>query len=76
MRIEEFINKFKDQLEDSNVEIGPETNYSNSEFWDSLTAMVVKVMIEDDYGVDLQPEKITSFNSIQELFDFVISNRN
>lgn len=74
MTIDNFIEKFKDQLEDTSLEITPETNYSNAEYWDSLTAMVMKVMLEDDFGIDIQPEKITAFNSVQELYDFVVEN--
>lgn len=76
MTLEYFIEKFKDQLEDTSVEINPDTNYSVAEYWDSLTAMVVKVMLEDDYGVDVLPEEISKFNSIQELYDFVVSKTN
>ena len=74
MTIDNFIEKFKEQLEDPSVEITAETNYSNAEYWDSLTSMVVKVMLEDDFGIDIQPEKISAFESIQELYDFVIEN--
>lgn len=75
MDINQFIEDFKNQLEDTEVTILPSTDYSNQDYWDSLTAMVVKVMIEDDYKVDLHPEKITSFNTIQELFDFIVSEQ-
>ena len=75
MNIDKFIEDFKNQLEDTEVDINPQTDYSNQDYCDSLTAMVVKVMIEDDYKVDLQPEKITSFSTIQELFDFIVSEQ-
>lgn len=75
MNIIKFIKDFKNQLEDTEVDINPETDYSKQDYWDSLTAMVVKVMIEDDYKVDLQPEKITSFSTVQELFDFINSEQ-
>ncbi len=75
MDINKFIEDFKNQLEDTEVVIDPQTDYSNQDYWDSLTAMVVKVMIEDDYNVDVQPEKITSFGTIQELFDFIVSEQ-
>ena len=75
MNINKFIEDFKNQLEDTEVDIKPQTDYNNQDYWDSLTAMVVKVMIEDDYKVDLQPEKITSFSTIQELFDFIASEQ-
>ena len=75
MALNEFIEKFKSQLEDSNVEVTASTVYSNESYWDSLTAMVVKVMIEDDYGVDIQPEKITSFKTIEDLYNFITENK-
>lgn len=70
-----FIHKFREELEDQNVEVTEKSNFSEEEYWDSLTAMVIKVMIEDSYGVDLEPEKISSFKTIKELFDHVTSLR-
>lgn len=75
MKIENFIENFKNQLEDVDTAIQPDTDFANAQYWDSLTAMVVKVMIEDDYGVDIQPEKISSFQSVQELFDFLFEKK-
>lgn len=71
MDIKQFIESIQNQLEDVNTSIDATTDYINLESWDSLTAMVVKVMIEDDYGVDVPVEKINSFSSIQELFDYI-----
>jgi acyl carrier protein len=71
MELKQFIANFQSQLEDVNTSIEPTTNYVNSEYWDSLTAMVVKVMIEDEYNVDIPVDKINSFSSIQELFDYL-----
>jgi len=71
MEISKFIEDFQNQLEDSTTPIKAETNYVNSDFWDSLTAMVIKVMIEDDYKVDIPVEKINTFSSIQELFSYI-----
>ncbi|WP_299176597.1 acyl carrier protein [uncultured Chryseobacterium sp.] len=71
MNIQEFIFKFKSQLENDKFVVNPETDYVNSEFWDSLTNMVINVMLEDDYNVKLTQEELNSFSSVQELFDFV-----
>ncbi|MBV8328638.1 acyl carrier protein [Chryseobacterium sp.] len=75
MSVNEFIEKFQSQLENPNVEITPETEYSNESYWDSLTAMVVKVMIEDEYGVDIEPEQITSLKNINSLYSYVIEKK-
>ncbi|MDX8568432.1 acyl carrier protein [Elizabethkingia sp. HX XZB] len=73
MEIKKFIEKFQGQLEDETTPIFPETNYVNSEFWDSLTAMVIKVMIDDEYEVDVPVEQLNTFTTIQNLFDHIKS---
>lgn len=75
MEIAEFIEKFRDQLENPNVELMPETQYATETYWDSLTAMVVKVMIDDDYNVDIAPEKMNTFKNIEELFNYIKSQK-
>lgn len=75
MEIEKFIQKFKAQLEDDQVSIEAETDYVNAAFWDSLTNMVIAVMIEDEYDVKLEQKKLNSFTSLEELFNFVQCNQ-
>ena len=76
MEINKFLENFQSQLEDVETSINASTNYVKADFWDSLTAMVVKVMIEDEYEFDIPVEKINSFNSILELFDYIKLNAN
>ncbi len=76
MEMKEFIEKFQEQLEDQNTDISASTDFIKSDFWDSLTAMVIKVMIEDEYGVDIPVENLENFASIQELYDYIIEDRN
>lgn len=71
MEIKQFIESIQSQLEDVNTSIDATTDYVNLESWDSLTAMVVKVMIEDEYNVDIPVEIINSFSSVQDLFDYI-----
>ncbi|WP_448137004.1 acyl carrier protein [Sphingobacterium siyangense] len=75
MEMQDFIEKFAFQLEDQIIEINAETNYVQSEFWDSLTAMVVKVMIEDEYGFDIPMDKLNGFISIESLFNYIEENK-
>jgi acyl carrier protein len=75
MPINEFIEKFQSQLENTEVAIAQETEYSKESYWDSLTAMVIKVMIEDEYGVDMEPEQITALGNINALYSFVVEKK-
>lgn len=76
MNIEDFITSFKGQLEDTNTVVTRELDYGQADFWDSLTAMVIKVMIEDEYGVEIEVEEINEFSSIEELYEAVKSRKN
>jgi acyl carrier protein len=75
MNIENFISEFKSQLEDESIEVTPQTNYVNAKFWDSLTNMVVVVMLEDNYKINVSSKELNKFSSVQELFDFVKSQQ-
>jgi len=76
MPINEFIKKFQSQLENDTIIVTAETEYSNESYWDSLTAMVIKVMIDDEYAVDMEPEQITALKNINELYSFIIEKQN
>jgi acyl carrier protein len=75
MEIQDFIGKFGSQLEDENTVLKADTNFVKADFWDSLTAMVVKVMIEDEYNLDIPVEKLNTFNSIESLFNYLEENK-
>ena len=71
--MEKFIELFKNELEDISTEITPETNYVNSEFWDSLTAVTVQMMIKANYEKNIEIKELNSFKDLQSLYEFVIS---
>lgn len=72
--MEKFIENFKNQLEDVDTELYPELSYVDSDFWDSLTAVTIQMMIDDEYGVKIDLKQLSSFRSIKELYEFVIAN--
>lgn len=71
--MEKFIKLFKEQLEDVDTNLLPTTNFTLEEFWDSLTAVTIQMMIADEYNVNIEIKDFINFKSIQELYDFVIS---
>lgn len=75
MDIAEFIINFKSQLENDNFVVASETDYVKSEFWDSLTNMVINAMLSDEYNIHLSHEELNEFSSVQELFDYVVKNQ-
>lgn len=73
--MEKFIEKFRNQLEDVNVELSPVLDYVDSDFWDSLTAITIQMMIEDEYNVKVDIKELSSFKSLNELYQFVEQNK-
>ncbi|UTN04638.1 acyl carrier protein [Flavobacterium bizetiae] len=69
--MEKFIESFRNQLEDINIELSPEFDYAGSDFWDSLTAVTIQMMVEDEYNLKVEIEKISSFKSIEEFYQFI-----
>lgn len=73
--MEKFIENFKKQLEDVDTKLSPDTDYVNSDFWDSLTAVTIQMMIDDEYDLRIDIKKISSFKSLEELYQFVQANK-
>ena len=71
--MEKFIELFKNELEDISTEITPKTNYVNSEFWDSLTSVTIKKMIQENYKKHVDIKELNTFKDIKSLYEFVIS---
>lgn len=74
MDIQEFIEKFADQFDETELEVfTPETRFRDLDEWSSLIALSVMSMIDDEYNVQLSAGEMRSNNTIQELFDTVSS---
>ncbi|MEE9440055.1 MAG: acyl carrier protein [Saprospiraceae bacterium] len=72
-----FLERFKNQIEDfeKGESIEMKTEFRKLKYWDSLTALMVISMIDDDYNISINGDDLNTLNTIQELFDFIISNQ-
>ncbi len=76
MEINKFIMDFAAQFDDTEIsEFTLDTNFRNLEEWSSLNALAVLNMISKKYKVTLKPEEMRQTNTIQELFDLVLSKK-
>lgn len=74
MEIKEFIKNFAEQLDDTDASaLFPETNFRDLDDWSSLAALGVLGMVDEEYDVQLKGNEMRSTNTIQELFDLVVS---
>jgi len=76
MELKEFIEKIADQFDDTDIsEFVPTTNFKELEEWSSLTALAVLNMIAKKYDVNIKNSDLLEINSIEELFNYVLSKR-
>ena len=74
MDIKEFISNFADQFDDLDASVlTPETEFKALEDWNSLVALSVIAMIDEEYDVTLKGNDITSAKTIEDLFNTVQS---
>lgn len=70
MEIKEFIEKFADIFDDTDVAtLTPETKFRELDEWSSLSALGVIAFADEEFDVELSGNELKGINTIQELFD-------
>lgn len=71
-----FIENVRKQFMDpEEVTLEMNSDFRQVDSYDSLTGMTIMVMIKDEYGIDISESDYRSKKTIQELFDFIASNK-
>lgn len=74
MEIAVFLQNFVDMLDDTDVtSIVEDAAFRDLEEWDSLTALSLIAMVDDEYSVKLTGEDIKSSLTIKDLHEKVSS---
>lgn len=72
MELNTFIINFTNQLDPTPIEdLTGETTFGELEMWDSLTALSIMAMVDDEYGVNITGDEIKKSNTINDLFEIV-----
>jgi acyl carrier protein len=76
MEISTFLEKFTDLLEDTDVTlIKQETVFRDLDEWDSLTALSLIAMADEEYSVKLTGDDIKSANTLNDIFETIKNKR-
>lgn len=76
MEIQEFIEHFAGQFDDTPVEdFKCETKFRELEEWSSLTALSIIAMVDEEYDVILKGDEMRKAETIGELFKIVKSHK-
>lgn len=73
MEIKEFIEKFAEIFDDTDVSaLKPETNFREIDEWSSLSALGVIALADEEFGVEISGSDIRKTNTIQELYELIV----
>ena len=76
MDINEFIEHFAEQFEDTNSsEFKAETIFKDLDEWSSLMALNIIAMVDEEYDVTLKGVDIEKSTTIKDLFNTVQSKK-
>ena len=74
MEIKEFIQNFAEQFDDTELsEFKPETVFHELDEYTSLIALSIIAMVDEEYGVTLNANDMSSAVTIEDLFNTVNS---
>lgn len=69
MELNDFIEKFAEQFEDTERDIfTPQVKFKELEDWSSLTALSIIAMIDEEYNISLKSDDLAQSDTIEELF--------
>lgn len=74
MELKEFIENFSAEFDETPQEaFVPETEYKTLDEWNSLTALSIIAMVDDNYNKTITGANLRACNTIEDLYNFVAS---
>ena len=72
MDMNEFVKNFADQFDTTEAaEFSEGTDFRQLEEWDSMIALSIIAMVDENYGVSISGEEMRAAKTLQELYDVV-----
>lgn len=76
MEIQEFIQNFADQFDETDLSVfTAETDFKQLDEWSSLMALSIIAMVDEEYDVQIKGEDIRNAQTIGDLFQIVKSKK-
>ena len=74
MEIQDFIQHFAEQLEDTDINnLSPETSFRDLDEWSSSIGLSIILMLDEEYGITIGADEMKMAQTIEELFNIVKS---
>lgn len=72
---EKFVEVFASATETASAGYSKESDLSSIDAWDSISVLNFIALVEDSFGVIMNPDQISNCVSLGELFDAVKSSK-
>lgn len=74
MQLDSFVEKFSSLFEDTDpTQITSKTNFRELEEWDSMLALSIIAMSDEEYGVQLKGDDIRNSVTVEDLYNKINS---
>ena len=74
MLLDKFISAFAAEFNDTPVDVfKADTEYKSLDEWNSLTALSIISMVDDEMGKTITGSNLRSCKTIEDLFNFVLT---
>ena len=72
MEIKEFIEKFAEIFDDTDVStLTPDTKFRELDEWSSLSALGIIALADEEFDVEISGNEMRQANTIQDIFDLI-----
>jgi acyl carrier protein len=76
MELSKFIQHFRSQFEETDtIEFNSTTKFREIEEWDSLMALSIIAMVDEEYGIKLKGDDIRNSITIEDVYNTVASRK-
>lgn len=74
MEINDFIQHFAEQFDDTDASVfKPETEFRQLEEWDSIKALAIILMVDEEYSINITGDDLKTCETINDVFQLVNS---
>ena len=71
-KTDQIIELLKNLFEDIDTsDFDLDTEFKNNDEWDSMTALTLITLIDDEFNISISGEKIKELNTIRDLMNYV-----
>ena len=74
MTEQEFLRQLEEDLEISSTKLEPGTSISEIEEWDSLATMTTLALIDENFGLDIEINRMNNLEKIGDIIQIIGEN--